>query len=103
MGFRRMSYLKRIENSKHLKGYVRCSTRTDVSLLLRKWWARKGGREGERKRDVWHRMFSMAECSMADDYAVFERSIDLFILYGEFRRKSYLSTSIVPGGSCFST
>ena len=24
----------------------------DVSLSLRKWWARKGGREEERKRDI---------------------------------------------------
>ena len=43
--------------------------RSQTSLSLREGWACKGGREGERMRDVWQ----IAECSMADDYAIFKK------------------------------
>ena len=61
--------------------------RSQTSLSLRKWWARKGGREGERMRDVWEILFSRwrnVQWRMITQFS--KRSIDLFVL-GIFKEK----------------
>ena len=76
--------------------------RSQTSLSLRKGWARKGGREGERMRDVWQILFSRwrnVQWRMITQFS--KRSIDLFVL--RIWRKSVFSSFSVPGGSCFPT
>ena len=55
--------------------------RSQTSLSLRKGWARKGWREGERMRDVWQILFSRwrnVQWRMITQFS--KRSIDLFVL-----------------------
>ena len=58
-----------------------CLPRSQTSLSLRKGWARKGWREGERMRDVWQILFSRwrsFQWRMITQFS--KRSIDLFVL-----------------------
>ena len=76
--------------------------RSQTSLSLRKGWARKGWREGERMRDVWQILFSRwrnVQWRMIAQFS--KRSIDLFVL--RILKGKWFSSSSVPGGSCFPT
>ena len=63
------------------EGVLGSLPRSQTSLSLRKWWARKGGREGERMRDDWEILFSRwrnVQWQMITQFS--KRSIDLFVL-----------------------
>ena len=71
--------VKTIEMSMHTR--IWHLPRSQTSLSLRKGWARKGGREGERMRDVWQILFSRwrnVQWRMITQFS--KRSIDLFVL-----------------------
>ena len=58
-----------------------CLVPRHLSLAVRKWWTCRGGREGERKQDIWQIMFSRwqnVQWQMITQFS--KRSIDLLVL-----------------------
>ena len=60
----------------------------------------KGGRKDARRLADF--VFKMAECSMADDYAIFKKEHGP-VCFTNFEGKVFFFSSSVPGGSCFPT
>ena len=57
------------------------------------------GKDARRLADF---VFKMAECSMADDYAIFKKE-HRPVCFTNFEGKVVFYSSSVPGGSCFLT